>query len=73
MEYDCVFDWEPVKLEAGVTDEVLAWLLGLKDRLTVTSQQALGEDLMVRSHLPFLQCRVMALLLCDHAASSSKL
>ena len=40
MEYDCIFDWEPVKVEAGVTDEVLAWLLSLKDRLTVTYQRS---------------------------------
>ena len=47
MEYDCIFDWEPVSLGRGVTDDVLAWLAGLKDRLTVTSQKPSGEDLMV--------------------------
>ena len=49
MEYDCIFDWEPVKLQTGVTDDVLAWMLNLQDRLTVTSQNPLGEELMVRS------------------------
>ena len=48
MEYDCIFDWEPVKLERGVTDEVMVWLLNLQDRLTMTSEQPLGEELMVR-------------------------
>ena len=46
MEYDCKFDWEPVHPEKGVTDEVLAWLMGLHDRLTVTAERPLGEDLM---------------------------
>ena len=30
MEYDCKFDLEPVHPEKGVTDEVLAWLMGLQ-------------------------------------------
>ena len=46
MEYDCQFDWEPVQLEKGLTDEVLAWLMSLPDRLTMTTQQPLGEELM---------------------------
>lgn len=52
MEYDCIFDWEPVKLQTGVTDDVLAWMLNLQDRLTLTSQNPLGEELMVRSVVP---------------------
>ena len=52
MEYDCMFDWEPVKLEKGLTDGVLAWMVKLQDRLTVTSQRPLGEGLMVR-HMCF--------------------
>lgn len=51
MEYDCIFDWEPVKLEKGLTDGVLAWMMSLQDRLTVTSQRPLGEGLMVRHSL----------------------
>ena len=47
MEYDCVFDWEPVKLEQGVTNGVLAWMMQLQDRLTLTSQTPLGQELMV--------------------------
>ncbi len=46
MEYDCQFDWEPVQLEKGLTDEVLAWLMSLHDRLTMTTQQPLGQELM---------------------------
>ncbi len=46
MEYDCKFDWEPVKLERGLTDDVVAWLLNLQDRLTVTAEQPV--ELMVR-------------------------
>ena len=51
MEYDCIFDWEPVSLETGVTDDVLEWLSSLKDRLTVTSRQPLGDELIVSLHL----------------------
>lgn len=47
MEYDCMFDWEPVSLEPKLTDGVLAWMLNLHDRLTVTSETPLGEELMV--------------------------
>ena len=47
MEYDCMFDWEPVKLEQGVTNGVLAWMKQLQDRLTLTSQTPLGQELMV--------------------------
>lgn len=46
MEYDCQFDWEPVQLEKGLTDEVLAWLMSLHDKLTMTTQQPLGKELM---------------------------
>ena len=51
MEYDCMFDWEPVKLEQGVTNGVLAWMTQLQDRLTLTSQTPLGQELKVS-----LQC-----------------
>lgn len=47
MEYDCMFDWEPVKLEQGVTGGVLAWMTQLQDRLTLTLQTPLGKELMV--------------------------
>lgn len=47
MEYDCMFDWEPVKLEEGLTNGVLAWMTQLQDRLTLTSQSRLGDELMV--------------------------
>lgn len=52
MEYDCIFDWEPVKLEHGVTNGVLAWMARLQDRLTVTSQTPLGQELMVSLKTP---------------------
>lgn len=47
MEYDCMFDWEPISLEQELTEGVLAWMTNLHDRLTVTSQMPLGEELMV--------------------------
>ena len=47
MEYDCMFDWEPVHLEKGLTDDMITWMLNLQDRLTVTAQQPLGEELVV--------------------------
>lgn len=46
MEYDCMFDWEPVKLEEGVTN-VVAWMMQLQDRLTLTPQTPRGDELMV--------------------------
>ncbi len=52
MEYDGKLDWQPVQLETGLTDDVLAWLINLHDRLTMTSQQPLGEELMA-SRLTF--------------------
>ena len=48
MEYDGKTDWEPVQPKKGVTDEALAWLLGLHDRLTVTLERPLGDELMAR-------------------------
>ena len=45
MEYDCMFDWEPV--EQGSAHGVLAWMMQLQDRLTYTSLTPLGEELMV--------------------------
>ena len=47
MEYDCMFDWEPIIREQQLTDGVLAWMMNLRDRLTVTAQTPLGEELMV--------------------------
>lgn len=47
LEYDCMFDWEPISLEQELTDGVLAWMTNLHDRLTVTSRMPLGEELMV--------------------------
>lgn len=52
MEYDGKLDWQPVQLEKGLTDDLLAWLINLHDRLTMTSQQSLGEELMA-SRLTF--------------------
>ncbi|KAL0054257.1 hypothetical protein WJX82_006194 [Trebouxia sp. C0006] len=47
VEYDGKLDWQPVQLEKGLTDDLLAWLINLHDRLTMTSQQYLGEELMI--------------------------
>ena len=47
MEYDGYLDWEVVTLEQGVTDGVLAWMMQLQDRLTLTTQTPLGEKLTV--------------------------
>ena len=47
MEYDGYLDWEVVTLEQGVTNGVLAWMMQLQDRLTLTTQTPLGEKLMV--------------------------
>jgi len=52
MEYDGKLDWQPVQLEKGLTDDVLAWLISLHDRLTMTIQRPLGEELMA-SRLTF--------------------
>lgn len=52
MEYDGKLDWQPVQLEKRLTDDLLAWLINLHDRLTMTSQQTLGEELMA-SRLTF--------------------
>ena len=46
MEYDGKLDWQPVPLEKGLTDDVLAWLINMRDRLTMTTQRPLGEELM---------------------------
>ena len=47
LEYDSFVDWEAVTLEQGVTDGVLAWMMQLQDRLTLTTQTPLGEKLLV--------------------------
>ena len=47
LEYDSFVDWEAVTLEQGVTDDVLAWMMQLQDRLTLTTQTPLGEKLLV--------------------------
>ncbi|DBA98213.1 TPA: hypothetical protein ACH3X1_001139 [Trebouxia sp. C0004] len=47
MEYDGKLDWQPVQLEKGLTDDVLAWLTNLRDRLTMTIQRPRGEELMI--------------------------
>lgn len=48
MPVDCIFDWEPVQLQDELTvSKLVSWLLGLHDRLTVTCQHPLGEELMV--------------------------
>lgn len=62
MEYDCMFDWEPVKLEQGVTNGVLAWMTQLQDRLTLTSQTPLGQELVVS--LNSLQAGLLAANIC---------
>lgn len=46
MEYDGKLDWQPVQLEKALTENVLAWLINLHDRLTMTSQRPLGKELM---------------------------
>ena len=58
MEYDGKFDWEPVQLRTGVTNEALDWLLGLHDRLTVTLERPLGDELMARRcHILIFTCK----------------
>ena len=52
MEYDGKLDWQPVQLDKGLTDNLLAWLINLHDRLTMTNQQPFGEELMA-SRLTF--------------------
>lgn len=51
MDYDGLFDWEHVLLEKGVTDGLVAWVTKLRDRLTVTVEKPLGEQLKVRDRL----------------------
>ena len=47
FEYDGSTDWETVTLDHGVRNGVLAWMMQLQDRLTLTSETPLGEKLMV--------------------------
>ena len=67
---DCKFDREPMQPEKGVTDKVLAWLMGLHDRQTVTAKRPFGEEFPGRSSataaVMYSSCR-----LCWPANSSS--
>ena len=47
FEYDGSSDWETVTLDQGAKNGVLAWMMQLQDRLTLTTQTPLGEELMV--------------------------
>ena len=62
MDYDVMFDWEPVLLEKGVTDGLVAWLTKLRDRLTVTVEKPLGEQLKVSDRLKrlFTRCNIVS-------------
>lgn len=50
FEYDGVFDWEAVRVgDTATTDSVIQWMRDLSDRLTESSVNPYGQDLMVRS------------------------
>lgn len=66
-EYDCIFDWEPVQVTDELAANMIAWLLDLHDRLTVTLQKPLGEDLTVsppRLNSAVLSCKLRILVVC---------
>lgn len=46
FEYDSHSDWELVPYD-DASVEVVTWIMGLTDRLTVSRQLPLGQDLMV--------------------------
>lgn len=63
-EYDCIIDWEPVQVEDTPTASMMFWLLGLRDRLTVTRQRPLGQALMVGQGHCWLALHSVCVLVC---------
>ena len=49
FEYDGVFDWEAVRVGDTATTSLIEWIRDLPDRLTESSVNPDGQDLMVRS------------------------
>lgn len=60
FEYDGHQDWELVPYDASVG--VVTWIMGLKDRLTVSRQHPLGHDLMVCCLRSVSMCQALYLL-----------
>lgn len=52
LEYDGVFDWEAVRV-GDTADNAIEWIRDLSDRLTESSVNPDGQDLMVQSLTAF--------------------
>lgn len=71
FEYDGLFDWEAVRVGDAWTTSAINWIRDLADRLTQSSVNPAGQDLMVHSG-PLrlhLHVTVVAAHACAHSAS----
>ena len=63
FEYDGVFDWEAVRTGDAWTTSAIEWIRHLADRLTQSSLNPAGQELMV--HSGPLQLLLMHIQLCS--------
>ena len=54
MEYDMDFGWQQLAYTQKVQTGVVSWMLSLRDRLTLSPQNAHGNDLQVQHHTAVL-------------------
>ena len=63
FEYDGLFDWETVRIGDAWTTSAIGWIRDLADRLTQSSLNPAGEELMVHSEPLNCSCTLLFPLL----------